>query len=62
MPDKPLISPQWSRREIADYMNRAFETSDIVAICRAIRDAIRLHNISDVAKKARIERPSSLSD
>jgi probable addiction module antidote protein len=61
MPDKPLkplISPQWSRREIADYMNRAFETSDIAAICHAIGSATRLHNISDIAKRAGIERPS----
>jgi probable addiction module antidote protein len=39
-------------------MNRAFETSDVAAICNAIGDATRLHNISDIAKKAGIERPS----
>jgi hypothetical protein len=48
MSDKPLDPPilrQSSRREVADYMNRAFETSDIVAICNAVGDATRLHNI-----------------
>src|ERR1700694_4252983 len=61
MSDKPLdppIHPQSSRREVADYMNRAFETSDIVAICNAIGDATRLHNISDIAKITGLERPS----
>jgi probable addiction module antidote protein len=61
MSNKPLklaIRPQSSRREVADYMNRAFETSDVGTICNAIGDAIRLHNISDIAKKAGIERTS----
>jgi len=52
------IRPQSSRREIADYMNRAFDTSDVAAISQAIGDVIRLHNISDVAKTAGLERPS----
>jgi probable addiction module antidote protein len=47
-----------SRREIADYINQAFETSDIVGICEAISAATHLHNISDIAKKSGIERPS----
>jgi probable addiction module antidote protein len=55
--DTPSVGPR-SRDEIAFHINKALKSSDIVAICRAIRDAIRLHNISDVAKKARIERPS----
>jgi probable addiction module antidote protein len=61
MSDKPLdppIHPQSSRREVADYMNRAFETSDIVAICNAVGDATRLHNISDIAKITGLERQS----
>src|ERR1700682_5262552 len=61
MPDKPLklpIRPQSSRREIVANMNRAFETSDIAAICHAIRSATRLHNISDIASRAGMERPS----
>jgi probable addiction module antidote protein len=55
--DTPSIGPR-SRDEIAFHINKALKSSDIVAICRAIGDATRLHNISDVAKKARIERPS----
>ena len=56
--DRPIIGPRSSRKEIADYINFAFKSSDIVAICHAIGDATRLHNISDIAKKAGIERPS----
>src|SRR5258708_25218311 len=61
MTDKPLklsIRPQSSRREIADYINHAFETSDVVGICEAIGAATHLHNMSDIAKKSGIERPS----
>ena len=52
------IEPQSSRRDIADRINRAFATSDIPAICRAIGDATRLHNISDIAREAELERTS----
>jgi probable addiction module antidote protein len=61
MTDKPpklSIRPQSSRREIADYINHAFETSDVVGICEAIGAATHLHNMSDIAKKSGIERPS----
>jgi probable addiction module antidote protein len=61
MSEKPVkleIGPQSSRLEIADYINRAFATRDITAICHAIGDATRLHNISDIARNAGIERPS----
>jgi probable addiction module antidote protein len=47
-----------SRRDIADRMNRAFETCDLEVICQAIGEAVRLHNISDVARMAGLERPS----
>jgi probable addiction module antidote protein len=57
-PDKPTISPLSSRSEIADYINCAFKSSDIVAICHAIGDVTRLYNISDIAKKAGMDRPS----
>ena len=56
-PVKSSIPPQ-SRREITDRINRAFETGDLEAICQAIGDAVRLHNVSDVAKMAGLERPS----
>ena len=52
------IEPQSSRRDIADRINRAFATSDITAICHAIGDATRLHNISDIAREAELERPT----
>jgi hypothetical protein len=54
------IGPGSSQRDIADYINHAFETSDIVGICEAIGAATHLHNISDIAKKSGIERSSSL--
>jgi len=46
------IEPQSSRRDIADHINRAFATSDITAICRAIGDATRLHNIGQNQKSS----------
>ena len=52
------VEPQSNRRAVADCINRAFETLDIAEICQAIGAATRLHNISDIAKKAGIERPS----
>ena len=53
---RPPIEPQSSRRDMADRINRAFATSDITAICHAIGDATRLHNISDIAREAELER------
>jgi probable addiction module antidote protein len=53
MSEKPV-----NRGEIADHINEAFKSSDIEAICRAIGDAIRLHNMSDIAKKSGVERTS----
>jgi probable addiction module antidote protein len=58
MSEKPVIGPLSSRREIADHINRAFEASDVVAVSKAIGDAAKLHNISDIAKMAGIERTS----
>ena len=52
------IRPQSSRQEIADYINHAFETSDIVAICQAIGAVTHLHDITDIAKKSGIARVS----
>jgi len=61
MSKKPIglpVEPQSNRREVADCIIRAFETLDIAEICQAIGAATRLHNVSDIAKKAGIERPS----
>jgi len=44
------IRPQPGRREVTDRINRAFGTSDIDEIRHAIGAAIRLYNISDIAK------------
>ena len=48
-------------RESADYLNHAFETSDIDEICKAIGVVTHRHNISDIAKKSGIERTEPLS-
>jgi hypothetical protein len=45
------IGPRSHPRGSADYLNHAFETSDIAEICKAIGVVIHLHNISDIAKK-----------
>ena len=44
--------------ELVDPINSAFESSDIAEICQAIGDVIRLHNVSEIARKTGIERPS----
>jgi hypothetical protein len=44
------IRPQPGPREVTDRINRAFGTSDIDEIRHAIGAAIRLYNISDIAK------------
>ena len=50
------IEPHSSHPDMADRINRAFATSDITAICHAIGDATRLHNISELARDAEIDR------
>jgi probable addiction module antidote protein len=54
--DKSILGPDSSRSEIADCINNAFKSGEIVAICQAIGDATRLHNVSDLAKKANLGR------
>jgi len=53
-----LTTGPLSSRESADYLNHAFETSDIAEICKAIGVVAHCYNISDIAKKAGIERTS----
>jgi probable addiction module antidote protein len=53
-----LIGPRSRPHESEDYLNHAFETSDIAEICKAIGVVAHRHNISDIAKKAGIERSS----
>jgi probable addiction module antidote protein len=47
-----------SRRAAADLINEAFEKSDVAEICHAIGAATRLFNISDLAQKSGLARPS----
>ena len=46
------------RKAAADCINRAFAKSDIAEICHAIGAATRLYNISDLAQKSGLARPS----
>jgi probable addiction module antidote protein len=52
------IGPRPHPRESADHLNHAFETSDIAKICKAIAVVTHSHNMSDIAKKAGIQRSS----
>ena len=54
---RPANSPQSSPRQAAaDCINRAL--AKIAEICHAIAAATRLYNISDLAQKSGIARPS----
>ena len=55
---RPATRPQPSRRQAADCINQALEKSDIAEICHAIGAATRLYNISDLAQKSGLARPS----
>jgi probable addiction module antidote protein len=50
-----LLSP---RQAAADLINEAFKTSDVAEICHAIGAVTRLYNISDLAQKSGLARPS----
>ncbi|WP_409363720.1 DNA-binding protein [Bradyrhizobium canariense] len=41
-----------NRREVAECLNAAFETGDIADMCRAIENAVRLKNISELARRS----------
>jgi len=56
---RPATRPQSnSRQAAADLINQAFKKSDIAEICHAIGAATRLYNISDLALKSGLARPS----
>ena len=55
---RPATRLQPSRRQAADCINQALEKSDIAEICHAIGAATRLYNISDLAEKSGLARPS----
>jgi probable addiction module antidote protein len=44
--------------EATRHLNEAFDTSDIAAICIAIGEVAGLFNITDLARKAAVERSS----
>ena len=50
--------PSSSRQTAADLINQAFKKSDIAEICNAIAAATRLYNLSDLAQKSGLARPS----
>ena len=55
----PAIPRQSNQRQVAaDLINQAFKKSDVAEICRAIAAATRLYNISDLAQKSGLSRPS----
>jgi probable addiction module antidote protein len=55
----PAIPRQSNQRQVAaDLINQAFKKSDIAEICHAIGAATRLYNISDLAQKSGLARPS----
>ena len=56
---RPATCPQSNQRQAAaDCINQALEKSDIAEICHAIAAATRLYNISDLAQKSGLSRPS----
>ncbi len=62
MPKKSIGCPTRpqpaSRRAAADLINEALKKSDVAEICHAIGAATRLYNISDLARKSGLARPS----
>ena len=56
---RPAPRPDSNERQAAaDCINRALAKSDIAEICHAIGAATRLYNISDLAQKSGLARPS----
>ena len=56
---RPATRPDSNELQAAaDCINRALAKSDIAEICHAIGAATRLYNISDLAKKSGVARPS----
>lgn len=44
--------------ELTAEINRALKQADITKVCAAIGSAVKLHNASEIARKASIDRPS----
>jgi probable addiction module antidote protein len=61
MPKKPIratISPHSDRKDVAAYINHAFDIGDLDDICQAIGTAAKVHSITEIAKKSGIKRES----
>ena len=60
MPKKAAttISPHSDQKNVAAFINRAFDTGDLDDICKAIGTAAKTHSITDIAKKSGIKRES----
>jgi probable addiction module antidote protein len=43
---------------VMSTINAALESSDIASICKAVGDAVMLHNVSDIARKSGLKRTS----
>ncbi len=60
MPKKAAttISPHSDQKDVAAYINRAFDIGDLDDICKAIGIAAKTHSITDIAKESGIKRES----
>jgi probable addiction module antidote protein len=54
-PEKPSVDLS---ENVEDRINKALQSSDMIAVCEAIGDALRRHTISDIAKRAGLRRTS----
>jgi probable addiction module antidote protein len=52
------IMESGSREEIVERINTALAASDLGAICQLIGDAVKLNKVSEIARKAGLERSS----
>jgi probable addiction module antidote protein len=43
---------------VMSQINAALQSSDIDSICKAVGDAVMLHNVSDIARKSGLKRTS----
>jgi DNA-binding phage protein len=48
-PERPSVALS---ENVENCINKALQSSDMIAICEAIWDALRLHNFCDIAKTA----------
>ena len=54
-PERPSVDLS---ETVEGRINKALQSLEMIAICEAIRDALRRHNVSDIAKRAGMERTS----